>query len=82
MKKITAPFTPEQVAALNRFQTCGLVHPFTCGTPTCRMNLIATEAGWECPYCEYTQDWAHDFMADQKVLVAIEKGAVTWRFRQ
>lgn len=25
--------------------------------------LIATEAGWVCPHCSYTQDWAHAFMA-------------------
>lgn len=25
--------------------------------------LIATEAGWVCPYCGHTQDWAFDSMA-------------------
>lgn len=65
--KITAPFSPEQVDALNAWQSAGLVHPFTCGTETCRTPLIATPLGWECAYCEYTQNWAHDFMADPEV---------------
>ena len=26
--------------------------------------LIATPDGWICPSCDYTQDWAHGFMAD------------------
>lgn len=65
---ISAPWTPEQVDTLNRFQRASGTHPFTCGanhtrdTPT----LIATPAGWTCPDddCTYTQDWAHAFMAD------------------
>lgn len=58
-----APFTPEQVESLNGFQRCGCFHPFTCGK--CRNDLIATEQGWVCQNgCDYTQDWAHDFMAD------------------
>ena len=35
--KITAPFSPEAVDALNRWQTCGRAHPFTCGSGA-RMN--------------------------------------------
>ena len=27
---ITAPFTPEQVKALNYYQASGVFHPFTC----------------------------------------------------
>lgn len=26
--------------------------------------LVATPAGWICPHCDYTQDWAHAFMAE------------------
>lgn len=82
MSKITAPFTPEQVEQLNRFQQLEYMHPFTCGTkekhkahpalrtpvvePDC--NLVATEAGWVCPCCDYTQNWAHAFMADKQQL--------------
>lgn len=42
------------------------MHPFTCpalnhheGHPS---TLIATQDGWVCPSCDYTQVWAHDFM--------------------
>jgi hypothetical protein len=24
--------------------------------------LMATSDGWVCPFCDYRQDWAHDFM--------------------
>src|SRR5690606_12352281 len=66
---IKAPFTPEQVDALNDWQTSGAFHPFTCGTPMKHHHpdnnsvLIATENGWICTSCDYIQDWAHDFMA-------------------
>lgn len=77
--KVEAPWTPEQVAALNRWQDSGRVHPFTCGSGN-RMDaehqiqqanrggdfgqLIASTNGWFCPACSYRQTWAHDFMAD------------------
>jgi hypothetical protein len=72
-----APWTAEQVAKLNAWQSCGWVHPFTCGCGD-RADLmhrayaerhggdlgqlIATADGWLCPVCGYRQDWAHDFM--------------------
>jgi len=73
---IKAPFTPEQVERLNWYQTKSGWHPFTCGTIGCQetvnieghppfkvsTTLIATEQGWKCPKCDYTQDWAHSFM--------------------
>lgn len=71
MNKIFAPWTPEQVESLNRYQREGLGHPFTCekrkmlhpydGTETV---LIATVKGWVCPefHCDYTQNWAWDAM--------------------
>lgn len=59
---IVQPWTPDQVKALNEFQH-GNMHPFTCETahPQGRI-LVATTHGWICPYCDYTQNWAHDFM--------------------
>lgn len=68
---IRAPWTPEQVAALNAFQQRGGMHPFTCGgdhTPG-SPPLIAYTDGWRCPQpygeaCDYQQGWAHGFMAD------------------
>ncbi len=77
---VTAPFTPEQVDLLTRFQTGGWFHPFTCGRRSeHRENegiLIATIEGWRCPVesCTYEQDWAHWFMADKEFVTAREKG--------
>lgn len=78
--KARPPWTTPQVFALNRWQRCGWVHPFTCGSGN-RMDekhlkaaqimnhgdpgtLIATEDGWMCAACDYRQIWAHDFMLD------------------
>lgn len=71
---IEAPFTYEQVDALNRWQTRGDVHPFTCPNRTNGVHkaraerggdlgaLLATPEGWICGDCDYTQFWAHEFM--------------------
>lgn len=62
-------FTPDEVASLNAYQNSNAFHPFTCGgnrTDAKHLDgegrLVATEYGWTCPYCEYKQNWAHDFM--------------------
>jgi hypothetical protein len=75
--KIRPPWTSEQVAALNDYQTAGWVHPFTCpnrsnlrhrvSSITREHELVATADGWVCRVCDYTQDWAHAFMADPEV---------------
>jgi len=61
--KITAPWTDEQVAALNRWQGNDAVHPFTCPNSHQGRELTATAKGWVCKGCGYKQNWAHDFMA-------------------
>ena len=67
-----ADATADQILALNQFQTLGRFHPFTCpnrGDGEHRMfngdegALVATRRGWICPWCDYTQDWAHAMMA-------------------
>lgn len=70
MERIYAPFTPAQVKNLNEFQQDQSTHPFTCGNNRTDANhldgegrLVATEKGWICPYCNYTQNWAHAGMA-------------------
>lgn len=66
MEKITAPFTDNQVLALNHYQEHTWAHPFTCGGENCKesdRNLVATNEGWVCPCGKYKQDWAHKFMA-------------------
>lgn len=63
---VFAPWTVEQVKSLNGFQKSGVWHEFTCGNNHAMDDtLVATEAGWVCPNCDYTQDWAHDFMANR-----------------
>jgi dethiobiotin synthetase len=64
-KPLRAPWTPEQVDGLNRWQTCGHVHEYTCGNNSEHV-LVATEGGWVCPVkdCGYTQDWAHEFSVE------------------
>lgn len=65
MPKITAPWTIDQVSALNRWQDAGFVHPFTC--PNDSAALVATYDGWRClaPNCGFRQNWAHDFMLNE-----------------
>ena len=70
---INAPFTPDQVVALNKWQHSGLQHPFTCAGKLKPKGLhsdeegilVATEAGWVCE-CGYTQYWAWNYMAEHK----------------
>jgi hypothetical protein len=62
---IEAPWSVEQVVALNQWQERGDVHPFTCGAGDSGTHpvLVAHHDGWHCPACIYRQNWAHDFMA-------------------
>lgn len=70
MKK--APWTPEEVTSLNGYQQSGVMHEFTCGSGgRCDAShdaqggmLVATKNGWICPYCDYAQNWCHEWMAD------------------
>lgn len=71
---IHAPFSAEQVAGLNAFQSSGTAHPFTCGgghgeTQDDRV-LVAGTDGWTCRGCGYTQEWALAAMADGSFLHA------------
>lgn len=66
--RIEPPWTPEQVAALNRFQQTGFMHPFTCPDHHGGdRDLTATPEGWVCLKCGYTQKWAHRFMLDEPI---------------
>jgi hypothetical protein len=62
-----APWTIDQVLALNAYQRLGYVHEFTCPENHERKSrvLVAKPDGWHCPTCDYRQDWAHDYMADR-----------------
>lgn len=71
--RIEKPWTPGQVEALNAYQQSGRFHPFTCGNKKYKDGihldgegiLVATSEGWVCPFCEYKQGWAWEFMLDQ-----------------
>jgi hypothetical protein len=65
-----APWTAEQVEALNAHQDNGSMHPFTCpgDYEECEghRELVATCNGWTCQCGRYTQTWAHAFMAGRE----------------
>lgn len=73
-ERLVAPWTPEQVDALNEYQTDAPMHPFTCphrDLPAHKYHedrerglLEATPEGWRCKKCAYTQEWAYPWMAD------------------
>ena len=58
---VRAPWTEEQVKNLQEWQASSTVHSFTCRQNSLH-QLVPTVRGWICPFCDYTQDWAHDFM--------------------
>jgi hypothetical protein len=80
--KITAPFTPDQVRVLTRYQNSGIGHPFTCPnhlgafwTPI----LQADPHGWMCPAgCGYRQDWAYAYMADEPWIESQVDALAVW----
>jgi len=60
---IKAPWSPQQVDALNHWQALGYVHEFTCGNEHEGSRILfATRQGWICAHCDYRQDWAHQSM--------------------
>lgn len=76
MKELEAPFQLGVVQYLNEAQThTGRGHPgqpFTCANRNDGRHdteggglgvLIAAQAGWVCPHCDYRQGWAHGAMA-------------------
>lgn len=68
MATFKAPWTPEQVSNLNKWQHCGFTHSYTCGGngDTCRAVLEATPDGWICAYCDYTQDFCLEAQANNE----------------
>jgi hypothetical protein len=62
-----APWTADEVRALNECQEFRVGHPLTCARAS--HILRATEAGWVCDECsaeghEYRQDWCSAFTVD------------------
>jgi hypothetical protein len=64
-----APWTAEQVEALEILQAIPLFHGYTCGTkdaaPHPHAMLVPTVRGWICPYCTYKQDFAERITKEQ-----------------
>jgi hypothetical protein len=67
-------WTPTQVANLHAWQRSPMSHPFTCPNRSDHPDvdndsdmLIPTVRGWICQFCDYTQDWAHDFMLSGRI---------------
>ncbi|EPX83918.1 DNA translocase FtsK [Salipiger mucosus] len=61
-------FHPDAVVTLAESQTAGQFHPYTCANRNDGNHrhmlgdlgaLVPTVRGWICPFCDYTQDWAH-----------------------
>lgn len=64
-------FSPEEVFNLDKWQRDERHHPFTCPNRHDGKHriiqgdvgiLVPTIRGWICQFCDYTQDWSHDFM--------------------
>lgn len=56
---IRAPFTPEQIGGLNRWQQAGTVHEATCpNNHIGNRTLYATGSGLRCHSCDYVQTFA------------------------
>jgi hypothetical protein len=64
---LQAPWTPQQVDALNYFQRRGDVHEYTCPNDhgDADRTLFATKDGWRCPHCDYRQNWAHPMLMER-----------------
>lgn len=64
MDQIKAPFTDEQVKALNEFQKKGRFHPFTCCSPQ------------EIKECKRANDEGDTYEEKQGILIATNEGWV------
>lgn len=74
---LKAPWTFEQVEALELRQEATCFHPYTCH---CGESLIPSIRGWEGESCACKQDWCHATDADiEKVRAAIDHNAEQWR---
>lgn len=74
-------FTKAEVSALWKWQHSFNTHPFTCPNRGDGKHteigsdlgmLVPTVRGWICPFCDYTQDWAHDFMKAEQPASPLE----------
>lgn len=65
-------FKPDTVVSLYKSQCDTQRHPHTCANHNNDNHrpemdfLIPTVRGWICPFCDYTQNWAHPTMMKAK----------------
>ena len=71
LRKLNAPFLPNRVKAINRYQTCYLFIPVGC--PECGKPFVAKRHGLTCAKCSRVQRWAYRYMTCLKSLTT-EKG--------
>lgn len=64
MDQMRPPYSQSEVENMNGYQASDVFHPLTCGNDSGHPNLVATEAGWHCPACEYKQTWSYGFVCD------------------
>lgn len=67
-------FTATEVTQLAAHQMSGRYHPYTCANRGDGNHrdvygdlgaLVPTIRGWICPFCDYTQEWAHGTGSDK-----------------
>ena len=58
MKVAYAPWTDEQVDALDKWQGDETQHPYTC---VCGESLTPHNDGWQCDYCGHKQNFCYEF---------------------
>lgn len=73
MEHLEAPWTEQQVAALNAFQRSGRGLVFTCDQHPMKQTLIAELDGWHCPdeSCGHHETWAYPWMADRRLAAMV-----------
>ena len=72
-----APWTPEQVKALNAYQKNPDCATYRCDKIGCFAPSVATERGWRCPDCRtYSTEASalHTTYSDQDALYALREG--------
>lgn len=73
MTPVSAPWTDEQIRALEAWQELGHVHPYTCPADDHHghsVSLVPTTDGWVCPVAEprrVVQAWAYHQTLDQSL---------------
>jgi len=63
--KVYAPFEPEQIQNLEKWQNSGYLHPFTCPHHSNNVLKVYRNALYcDATDCEYEQHWVHRMMVE------------------